>query len=128
MRDPKDGKAYDLAPLLDPGFTFTRSLDSGIGDVQMRKMRLTRRCRTGRHLTLQAANTAALHAMLNEVCQSVRLADYELTQVELRAQVSELVWIGTGVNCPAASTCSGLSTVKMISETSLWKSSIVLRM
>ena len=89
VRDPKDGKAYDLAPLLDPAFTFTRSLDSGIGDVQLRKMRLTRRCRTGRHLTLQAANTAALHAMLNEVCQSVRLADYELTQVELRAQVSE---------------------------------------
>lgn len=89
--NPKDDRAYDLAPLLDEGFQFTRSSDSGIGDVQLKKLRLTRRWKKGEHITLQAINTAALRQLLGQVRQSVMLADFHVTQAEVWAQVWEPV-------------------------------------
>lgn len=85
----KNGLSYDLAPLLDAGFQFVRSAESGIEDVQIRKLRLTRRWQKGEHLTLQAADTAALHKLLGKVRQSVALADFHVTQAEVSAQVRE---------------------------------------
>jgi hypothetical protein len=85
----KDGRPYDLAPLLDAGFQFTRGSDSGIADVQLKKLRLTRRWQKGEHITLQAANTAALHQLLGQVRESLALADFHVTQAEVWAQVWE---------------------------------------
>lgn len=87
--NPKDGRTYNLAPLLDAGFQFIRSSDSGIGDVQLKKLRLSRRWQKGEHITLQAANTAALHELLGQVRQSVAMADFHVTQAEVWAQVWE---------------------------------------
>lgn len=87
--NPKDGRAYDLAPLLDADFHFTHGADSGITDVQLKKLRLSRRWQKGEHITLQAASTADLHALLDKVRQSVAMADFRVTQAEVWAQVWE---------------------------------------
>lgn len=87
--DPKDGRTYDLAPLLDAGFQFVRSVESGIGDVQVRRLRLSRKFRKGEHITLQADSAAGLHELLGKVQQSVGLADFHVTQAEVRALVYE---------------------------------------
>ena len=87
--NPKDGRTYHLGRLMDVNFQFARGLDSGIGDVQMKKLRLSRRWRKGEHITLQAADTAELHEMLRQVRQGLTLAHYEVTLVELRAEVWE---------------------------------------
>ena len=54
LPEGKDDSAYDLSPLLDASFQFVRSAESGIGDVQIKRLRLSRKSRKGEHITLEA--------------------------------------------------------------------------
>ena len=57
----KDGRTYDLSRLTDANFQFARGLDSRIGDVQIKKLRLSRRWRKGEHITSHCRQAAPLH-------------------------------------------------------------------
>jgi len=88
--DPKDGRVYDLNPLLKKDFDFTFAVGSGIEDVAVKKLRLSSRVKKGERITLEAdaaENPDAVYALLEKIGKSIPLNMYNITQVELAASV-----------------------------------------
>ena len=88
--DPKDGRIYDLNPLLERTFQFVYDVGSGIQDVMVKRLRLTSRRKKGDRITLEADtsfNAHAIYDLLDEIGKSMRLNLYNVTQVELAARV-----------------------------------------
>jgi hypothetical protein len=89
--DPKDGRVYDLNPLGDKGFDFVFDAGSGIQNVVVRKLRLSSKIKTGDRITLEADATHdrdAVFDLLAQVAKSLPLHLYNVTQVELVAEVT----------------------------------------
>ena len=88
--DPKDGRVYDLSPLLQKGFDFTYAVGSGIEEVAVKKLRLSSRVKKGERITLEAdaaENPDAVYELLNKIGKSIPLNMYNITQVEIAASV-----------------------------------------
>ena len=82
--DPKDKRVYDLGPLGQKG--------SGIEKVLVKKIRLSSRIAGGDRLTVEADSTHnanAVYDLLDQIGKSVPLHQYNVTQVELVAYVSD---------------------------------------
>jgi hypothetical protein len=89
--DPKDGRIYDLSPLLRKNFHFTYDVGSGIEEVLVKKLRLSSQIKRGDRITLEAdttQNSDAVYDLLDRIGKAVSLNMYSLTQVELSALVS----------------------------------------
>jgi hypothetical protein len=88
--DPKDGRVYDLNPLRQRSFDFVFGVGTGIQDVILRKLRLSSKVRKGDRITLEADTSRdpdAVYALLDKIATAVQLDAYNVTQVELAAQV-----------------------------------------
>jgi len=88
--DPKDGRVYDLSPLLQKGFDFTYAVGSGIEEVAVKKLRLSSRVKKGERITLEAdaaENPDAVYELLGKIGKSIPLNMYNITQVEIAASV-----------------------------------------
>ena len=88
--DPKDARVYDLAPLLQKSFDFIPTVGSGIGDVTVKKLRISSRVKKGDRITLEAdtsQNPDAVYALLEQIGKSIPLNMYNITQVELAASI-----------------------------------------
>ena len=89
--DPKDGRVYDLDPLLQNGFNFVYAAGSGVKDVAVKKLRLSSKVKKGDRITLEAdaaQNAEAVYELLAQVGKSIPLHLYNVTQVELSASVT----------------------------------------
>jgi len=89
--DPTDERVYDLNPLRERGFEFRYEPTSGIQSVVVKKLRLSSKVVKGDRITLEAdaaARREAIYDLLDEVSKSVKLRTYNVTQVELAAQVA----------------------------------------
>ncbi|MEW5864181.1 MAG: hypothetical protein AB1773_11425 [Pseudomonadota bacterium] len=89
--DPKDGRVYDLNPLLRKDFHFVFEPGSGIQNVKVRKLRLSSKIKKGDRITLEADathNPDAVYELLAQVRKSLPLEHYNVTQVELAATVT----------------------------------------
>jgi len=90
--DPKDESIYDLASLLNRGFSFTYDIGSGIEKVVVKKLRLSSWVKKGDKITLEAdadQNRYAIYDILDQLNKSIPLDRYHVTQVELRALVKK---------------------------------------
>lgn len=93
--DPKDDRVYDLGALIQPTFTFTHPVGSGVGTVVVKKLRLSSRVRLGDRITLEAdttGNRQAVYELVEQVRKALPLDQYNVTQVELSATV----WMDAG--------------------------------
>ncbi len=88
--DPKDARAYNLAPLMQKSFDFAPAVGSGITRVVVRRLRLSSTLRKGERIALEA-DTAddpkAVYALKDKLDATGALANYAVTQVELVATV-----------------------------------------
>lgn len=88
--DPKDDRVYDLGALIQPTFTFTHPVGSGVGAVVVKKLKLSSRVRLGDRITLEAdttGNRQAVYELVEQVRKALPLEQYNVTQVELSATV-----------------------------------------
>jgi len=84
--DPKDQRIYDLAPLMQRNFAFSRDLASGIDKVAVKKLRLSARFKKGERINLEAdttTNAKAVYDLLDRVGPSLPLHQYNVTQADL---------------------------------------------
>ncbi len=89
--DPEDERVYDLNALRERGFQFVYDPASGIENVAVKKLRLSSKVVKGDRITLEAdaaARREAIYDLLDEVCKSIRLRSYFVTQVDLAALVA----------------------------------------
>lgn len=90
--DPKDARVYDLAPLLQKSFDFVPAVGSGIEKVVVKKLRLSSRVKKGDRITLEAdtaENPDAVYALLEQIGKTLPMNQFNITQVELAATVTE---------------------------------------
>lgn len=90
--DPKDQRVYDLNPLRSRDFEFNYAVGSGIEGVVVRKLRLSSRVNKGDRITLEADTSKdpnAVYRLLDQLGKAIRLNLYNVTQVELVAQIVE---------------------------------------
>jgi hypothetical protein len=88
--DPKDGRVYDLNPLIQKSFDFVFDVGSGIQGVAVKKLRLSSKVRKGDRITLEADaanNRDAIYELLDKISKCLPLHLYNVTQVELGASV-----------------------------------------
>ena len=88
--DPKDERVYDLSPLREKNFDFAPAVGSGIGNVVVKKLRLSSRENRGDRITLEAdteQNPGAVYLLLDKIGKGIPLHLYNVTQVELAASV-----------------------------------------
>lgn len=89
--DPKDGRVYNLNPMVKKGFDFVYGAGSGIQGVVVKKLRLSSTARKGDRITLEAdadQNPDAVYELLAQVGKALPLHLYNVTQVELAASVT----------------------------------------
>jgi hypothetical protein len=88
--DPDDERVYDLIPLRERGFQFVYDPASGIESVAVKKLRLSSKTVKGDRITLEAdaAHKENIYDLLDKVGRSVALKLFNVTQVELAAQVA----------------------------------------
>lgn len=88
--DPSDGRVYDLNLLRLREFDFVYSMESGIQDVRVKKLRLSSTYKKGDRITLEADvehNPNAVYDLLDKVGKGLPLHLYSITQVELAVSV-----------------------------------------
>lgn len=89
--DPKDGRVYNLNPMVKKGFDFVYDAGSGIQNVVLKKLRLSSTVKKGDRITLEAdadQNPDAVYELLAQVGKALPLHLYNVTQVELAASVT----------------------------------------
>jgi hypothetical protein len=94
LRDsPKDDRAYDLQPFLDPGFTFAPDPVLGIEGVELRKMRVRVGGRTGRSILIELNKDTpsyVLYEDINAIRARIPPSQLEVTLVGLCATFDQL--------------------------------------
>ena len=90
---PRDDRAYDLAPFLNPDFMFKPDDVLGIEQVELRKIRVRTSGKDARTLTIELGKTtaaSALHRDLSAVLDGVPASQRQATQVGLQVTFEPL--------------------------------------
>ena len=88
--NPKDKRVYNLNPL-QQGFDPVFDVTSGITDVTVKKLRLSSKVKRGDKIILEADttnNTNAVYDLMEKISKSIRLDQYNVTQVEISAAIT----------------------------------------